>query len=145
MAIDSDLVKSLSEKSDQELIGILDTPADWRPEVIDFVRSELGRRSISTSQIDQKLADNTRQRVEELQKKSIEPLSFWDTVFTALYGGGLGLFGLIFVWPQSSRFKSDGFVLKYKKSWQIYWLAFGVRMAIVLLLIAYIIIVPAGH
>ncbi|MGA3284266.1 MAG: hypothetical protein ABSD57_07400 [Verrucomicrobiota bacterium] len=121
MSIAPDLAKSLSEKSDQELIGILESPADWKPEVIDFARSELGRRSISTAQIDQKLADSTKQKAEEFQKRSTEPLSFWETVFTALYGGGLGLLGLIFVWPQASRFKSSGFLLKSKKSWHIYW------------------------
>jgi hypothetical protein len=141
MAIDSDLVKSLSEKSDQELIGILDTPADWRPEVVDFARSELGRRSISTEQIDQKLAENTKHKAEELQKRLIVPLTFWDIFFTAMYGGALGLFGLLLLWPQASRFKREGFLLKAKKSWRIYWLAFGVRMAIVFLVIAFFIFV----
>jgi hypothetical protein len=139
MAIDSDLAKSLSEKSDQELIGILETPADWRPEVIDFSRSELARRSISTTQIDQKLAVNTKHTAEELQKRSIEPLTFWEKFFAALYGGGLGLIGLICVWHDTSRFKSEGFLLKSKKSWRLYWLAFGVRMAIVFLVIAFFI------
>jgi hypothetical protein len=74
MSIAPDLAKSLCEKSDQELIGILQNPADWMPEVADFARSELGRRSISTAQIDQKLAANTKHKAEELQKRSIEPL-----------------------------------------------------------------------
>lgn len=143
MAIDTDLAKSLSEKSDQELIGILETPADWRPEVIDFARSELGRRSISTTQIDQKLASNTKHTAEELQKRSIEPLTFWQTFFAALYGGGLGLLGLICVWYDTSRFKSDGYQLKAKKSWRIYWLALGVRITAVVLLI--IIAVSTRH
>jgi hypothetical protein len=141
MVIDSDLAKSFSEKSDQELIGILETPADWRPEIVDYVCAELGRRSISTAQIDQKLAENTKQKAEELQKRSIMPLTFWETFFAALDGGALGLFGLLFLWPQASRFKREGFLLKAKKSWRIYWLAFCVRIAIVIFVIAFFIFV----
>jgi hypothetical protein len=140
MAIDSDLAKSLSEKSDSELIGILENSADWKPEVVDFARSELGRRSISTTQIDQKLADNAAQKAEELRKRSTEPLTFWETVFAAIDGGALGLFGLVFLWPQASRFKSDGYLLKSKKSWQLYWFAFGVRITIVLLVIGFFLV-----
>jgi hypothetical protein len=113
----------------------LDNPADWRSEVVDFARSELGRRSISTAQIDQKHAANAKQEAEELRKKSTERLTFWETVISALYGGGLGLFGLLFLWPQASRFKSEGFLLKSKKSWRIYWLALGVRIALGLVLV----------
>jgi hypothetical protein len=141
MAIDSDLIRSLSDKSNQELIGILETPADWRPEIVEFARSELGRRSISAAQIDQNLTDKAKKKAEELQKKSTDPLSFWETASTVLYGGGLGLLGLLFVWPQTSRFEAEGYLLKSKKSWRIYWIAFGVRMAAVLLLIAFIIFV----
>lgn len=145
MPIGPDIAKSLSEKSDAELIAILENPTDWMPPVVEFVRSELARRSVSTAQIDQKLADDAKHDVEELQKRSTEPLSVWETFLAALYGGGLGLLGLLCVWHDTSRFKSDGYLLKTKRSWRIYWLAFSVRVAIVLLLVAYIIIAPAGH
>jgi hypothetical protein len=141
--IDSDLAKSLSEKSDQELIGILERPADWKPEVVDFARSELGRRSISTAQIEQTLTEKMKQKDEEFQKRSSVPLTFWESVFTALYGAGLGLLGLFFVWPQTSRFKSEGYILKSKKSWRLYWFAFGVRLAAVIILV--IIAVATSH
>jgi hypothetical protein len=145
MSIEPDLAKSLSEKSVQELIDILEKPGDWMPEVVGFARSELGRRSISTTQIDQTLAENAKQKAEELKERSSEPLTFWEAFFAALDGGALGLFGLLFLWPQANRFKRDGFLLKAKKSWRIYWLAFGIRMAIVLLLVVFFIIASAGH
>ena len=144
MAIDTDLAKSLSGKSNQELIAILEKPDDWMPPAVEFARSELGRRSISAAQIDQKLDDDAKQKAEELQKRATEPLSFWETVFSALYGGGLGLFGLLFLWPQASRFQSEGFLLKSKKSWRIYWLAFGVRAAVALVLVG-IAITTSAH
>jgi hypothetical protein len=134
-SIDSDLAKSLSEKSDRELIDILGNPADWKPEVVDFARSELGRRSISTAQIDQKLAEEKKQKAEELEKKSNEPLTFWESVFAAFNGAVLGLLGLFFVWPRAARFKSNGYILKSKKSWRLYWFGFGVRLTAVVILI----------
>ena len=139
--IDSNFAKSLSEKSDQELVGILENPADWRPEVIDFARSELARRAASPAQVvspaqtEQKLEEDTKKTDEERQKRSSLPLSFWESVFTAFYGAGLGLLGLFFVWARSSRFKSNGYTLKSKKSWQLYWFAFGVRLAVVAILV----------
>ena len=141
--IDSDLAKSLSEKSDQELIGILENPADWRPEVVDFARLELGRRSVSTAQIEQTLTEKTKLKDEELQRRSSVPLTSWESVFTALYGAGLGLLGLLFVWPQASRFKSEGYILKSKKSWRLYWFAFGARLAAVVILV--VIAVATSH
>jgi len=134
-SIDSDLAGSLSEKSNEELIGILASPADWRPAVINVARSELGRRSISTAQVEQKLAEDAKKKAEEFQKRSDVPLSFWDSVFTALCGAILGLFGLFFVWPLASRFRRDGYIMKSKKSWRLYWFAFCVRLAAVVILV----------
>jgi hypothetical protein len=84
-----------------------------------------------------------KQKDEEFQKRSSVPLTFWESVFTALYGAGLGLLGLFFVWPQTSRFKSEGYILKSKKSWRLYWFAFGVRLAAVIILV--IIAVATSH
>ena len=142
-SVEEELAESLSSKSDQELIEILEHPADWRPEVVDFARSELGRRSVSPEQIEQKIACDAKQRAEEFQKRSYVPLTFWESVFTALYGACLGLFGLFFVWPQASRFKTDGYILKSKKSWRLYWMAFGARMAVVVILI--IVVAATSH
>lgn len=135
--IDSDLVKSLSEQSDQELIGILENPADWRPEVVEFARSELGRRSLSIENIDQTLAEKSKQRAEELQKRADVPLTFWESVFTALYGAGLGLLGALFVYFQVSRFKAEGYTLKCTRSWRLYWFAFGARIVGIILLVIF--------
>jgi hypothetical protein len=142
-SVELELAESLSSKTDQELIGMLERPAEWRPEVVDFARSELGRRSFSPEQIEQKIAKNTMQQAEAFQKRSDVPLTFWESVFTALYGAGLGLFGLLFVWPQASQFKTEGYILKSRKSWRLYWLAFGARLAVVVILI--IIAVAASH
>ena len=65
MSIDPDLAKSLSEKSDQELIAILENPADWMPPVVEFARSELAHRSISTEQITQTIDINAKQKADE--------------------------------------------------------------------------------
>ena len=135
--IDSVLAKSLRERSDRELLSILENPVDWRPEVIDFARSELGRRSISTAQIDQKLSNEAHQRAIELQERSRLPLTSWESFWTILYGAGLGLLGLFAVWPQASRFKLNGYILKSKRSWRLYWFAFGARILGVILLIVY--------
>lgn len=141
--IDGDLAKSLSQKSDDELIHILEKADLWRSEVIDFAKLELKRRSVSTAQIEQSLAEKSKRREEELEKRSSIPLTFWESVFTALYGAGLGLLGLLFVWPQASRFESDGYILKSEKSWRLYWFAFGLRAAVII--IAIIIGVGISH
>jgi hypothetical protein len=80
---------------------------------------------------------------EKLARYANDPLTFWESVFTALYGAGLGLLGLIFVWPQASRFRSAGYILKAKKSWRLYWFAFGIRLAAVVILV--IIAVATSH
>ena len=108
------------------------------PEVVDFTRSELGRRSISTAQIDQRNADCAKQKAEE-------SLSVWETISAALEGGGLGLLDLFFAWLQASKFKSNGYLLKSKKLWKIATVAFGIRVVIVLLLVAYFIITSSGR
>lgn len=113
--IDADLTKSLSAKSDRELIDILDNSADWRPEVVDFARSELGRRSTSNAQIAEKLVERTKQRATELQKQAM-PLTFWPRaaivltvvalfclvfpillMFSGAYMEGLGLFFVLYL------------------------------------------------
>jgi ABC-type Fe3+-siderophore transport system permease subunit len=132
-SIDSELAKSLSEKSDQELIGILQSPTDWKPEVVDFARSELGRRSVSTARIEQTLAEKTKQKDEELQKRSSVPLTFWESFLSVLFGATLTLFGLIFAGLQASRFNSEGYILKSKWTWRLYWLGFGVWLAVVVI------------
>jgi hypothetical protein len=136
MGIDPELAKDLSEKSNPELIAILEKPDDWMPPVVEFARLELGRRSVAPVQIEQLIAEKATQNTEELQRRATQPLSFWEIVFSALYGGVLGLLGLVFIWLQASRFKSQGFLLKANKSWRVYWLGFGCRIAVVLLILA---------
>lgn len=131
--IDPELARSLSEKPERELMGILENPDDWRPEVVDFARSELGRRSVSTAQIDQKLAEEARQRAEQLGPEASEPLSFRASVLPVICGVVFGLLGLLLVWPQASHFKSEGYILKSKKSWSLYWTAFCVRLGVVVI------------
>ena len=132
MSIDPNIAKNLSEKSDQDLIAIVANPADWMPPVVEFARSELGRRSISVDQINQMLAINAKHESEEFQQKSNQALTAWEITWTAL-AGVLGLLGLIFVIPQSSRFTSNGFLRKAKQSWRIYWLVFGIHAVCLLL------------
>jgi len=141
--IGSDLEKSLSEKPDRDLVSILENPDDWKPEVVDFARLELGRRSVSLTQIDRTLAEKDKQKDEELQRRSIVPLTFWESFFAVLDGALLGLFGLLFIWPQASRFRANGYMLKSKKSWKLYWVAFGVRVTVVI--ISLVIIVSISH
>jgi len=62
MSVTPEIAKDLSEKSNQELIAILENPSDWLPQIVEFARSELGRRLISTEQIDQTLAVNAKQK-----------------------------------------------------------------------------------
>src|SRR5215470_16760534 len=118
LAIHPDLAKSLSEKSVRELVAILENPGDWKPEVIDFARMELGRRSI---QVDQVLAEAMKEKAEESQKRGTVALTFRESFFAALYGVGLGFLGLVFQWPAASRFQSNSYILKHQKSWQLYW------------------------
>ena len=72
-----------------------------------------------------------RQSVEEYHKRSEVPLTFWESVYAAFSGAGLGLLGLLFIWPRANRFESEGYSLKSKKSWRLYWFAFGIRLAAV--------------
>ena len=76
----------------------------------------------------------------KLAKNMNELLSFGETVNTALSGAGLGLLGLFFVWPRASRFKSEGYILKSKKSWQVYWFAFSARLAAMLIFIIVVLV-----
>jgi hypothetical protein len=85
----------------------------------------------STQEQVEKSAEEARQRTEAFQKRSGEPLMFWETVSAAFSGAGLGLLGLLFEWHEASRFSRDGYDLKSKKSWQLYWFSFGVRLAVV--------------
>jgi hypothetical protein len=135
--IDPELAKNLSAKSEQELFGILENPADWRPEVIDVARAELGRRSISQAQIDETLAEDEKRRIEQLGPMANEPLTLSESVSAALSAVGLGLLGLVFVWPQAHRFKARGYLLKSKRVWSVYWKAFGVRIVILISLVVY--------
>jgi hypothetical protein len=137
--IDSALAKSLSEKSEDELLAMLGSPSDWRTEVLDFARSELGRRSVSTVEIDQALSEKAKEHAETLGKRAEVPMTFWESAFSVIYGAGLGMLGLLAIWPQASRFKSQGYLLKAQKSWTLYWLGFGSRIVLVLILILWAI------
>ncbi len=82
-------------------------------------------------QTEKKFAEESRQITEAFQKRLCEPLTFWQTVSAVLSGVGLGLLGILVEWHQASRFSSDGYDLKSKKTWELYWISFGVRMLIV--------------
>jgi hypothetical protein len=126
-------------EGDQVVRRTIDGEYSWT-NVAELCKNDI----VKSKPIDPKeLEQDRKQKVEEFQKRQFEPLTFWDSFFTALYGAGLGLFGLVFVWPQASRFKSDGYILKSKKSWQLYWMAFGARLAIVILLV--IVAVATSH
>jgi hypothetical protein len=133
--IDPKLAESLRARSDEDLISIFEKPDDWRPEVVEYARSELTRRSISPEQIRQRLAEDAKQKAEELQRRSSVPLSFWQSFFTVFYGVVFGLLGLLVVWPRASRFRSSGYVVKATNIWRLYWLGFGVRAALVVIFI----------
>jgi hypothetical protein len=68
-------------------------------------------------------------------KRANEPLTFFESLFAVLSGAALGLLGGVLLWSQTSRFKSNGYLLKYSKSWQLYLLGFGSRFAVIILLI----------
>jgi hypothetical protein len=140
MSVAPEIAKDLSEKSNQELISILENPADWVPQVIDFARSELTRRSVSVEQIDQRLAIDAKQKAEEFKLRSTQPLTTWEFFFAAICGF-IGLIGLIFVASKASRLKSDGFMLKSKKSWQIWGIVFGIKLVVVFVLGYYWLII----
>ena len=127
--MDAELTKSLSEKSNQELFEILENPADWRPEVVEFARSELERRPISKAEI----AQATPER--GTQKKAHEPLTFSESFLPVLLGALLGLLGAFLLWLLASHFKTDGYNLKYKRCWRLYWIALGTRFAVMFLII----------
>ncbi|HEX3627046.1 MAG TPA: hypothetical protein VH280_16675 [Verrucomicrobiae bacterium] len=135
--IDSELAKSLSKKTDQELVAILECPADWRPEVVDFARFELGRRSVPMEQIEEALAKTEKLKDEELQKRSNVPLPLWESILPVLAGFGLNLFGLIYVGLQASRYKSDGYALKSKRMWRLYLFGLGAWLLMVIYICCY--------
>ena len=136
-------LKSREIDGDQVVRRTIDGEYSWLS-VADLCKSEIVKsKPIDPKELEQKLAEEKKQKAEELQKRLIEPLTFWESVWTALFGAGLGLFGLVFVWPQASRFKKDGYILKSKKSWHLYWMAFGARLAVVVILV--IVAVATSH
>jgi len=116
---------SLSGKSDKELVGILQSPNYWQPAVVEFARSELARRSVPVEQIESKITEKVQIAAEELQKKAQVPLASGDVVWTVL-NGIIGPPGLLLQYWLASRFKNEGYVLKSKKSWRLFWLVFAI-------------------
>jgi hypothetical protein len=88
-------------------------------------------QAVAQEQVEKKFAEEARQITEAYQKRSCEPLTFWQTVSAVLSGAGLGLLGILVEWHQASRFSSDGYDRKSKRTWEIYWLSFGVRLGVV--------------
>lgn len=128
--VDAALAQSLSGKSDQELIGILANPADWRPEVVEFARAELEHRSTSGAQVDEKVAEITEGR----KLRSDVPLSSQQCILPFVLGFVFGFLGFLFVWRRASRFEKEGYTLKAQKTWHLCWLGIGVRLALALTL-----------
>lgn len=126
MPSDLEIIQSLSEMSSQELIGILEVPADWTPAALEFARLELARRSVN---IEQEIAVSATRRTEELQRRSIQPLTRTEFAWVTLYGV-IGLLGLYFVWGDASRYKAEGYLLKSQRCWRVYGIVFGIRMAV---------------
>jgi len=122
-----ELIKSLSEKSDKELVGILESPDYWQPEVVEFARAELARRSAPVEQIESKIAEKARMDTEELQKKAQVPLASGDVVWTVINGIiGLAGPGFFCQYWLASGFKNEGYLLKSKRSWRLFWLVFAI-------------------
>jgi hypothetical protein len=88
-------------------------------------------QSSTQEQVKERFAEKASRRTEAFQKRSGESLTLWETVSAAFSGAGLGLLGLLVEWHEASRFSRDGYDLKSKKSWQLYWFSFGVRLAVV--------------
>jgi hypothetical protein len=116
-----ELRSSLTQKSDEELLAMLDTPEDWRPEVVDFARDELTHRSVD---IDKQLAA-LPQHDPEVQRKATEPLSRWQFFWAIVAGACPLLPGIILAWSEASRYKSEGFQSKSQQFWNICWTTFG--------------------
>ena len=90
-----------------------------------------------------RIAEKAKQEAEAFQKRSDVPLTFWECFFEVVCGACLGLFGLLFVWPQASRFKREGYILKSKKTWRLYWMGFGARLAVVIIMV--VVVVVTSH
>lgn len=129
--LNPELIKSLSEKTDKELIGILESPDYWQPEVVEFARSELARRSVPVEQIEGEITEKAKIEAEELQKKAQVPLTSSDVVWTVINGiiGPMGP-GLLLQFWLASGFKNEGYFLKSKKSWRLFWLVFAIAFVL---------------
>ena len=72
---------------------------------------------------------------DEQAQRTIQPLSISEIIFTAL-AGVIGLIGLFFCDTPGIQIQSERILLKHRKTWQIYWLAFGLKWAFLLLMFA---------
>lgn len=129
-SIDANLAQSLGSKSEEELVGILVTPEDWRPEVVDFARAELERRSILGVEIERKLSEKAQQKGERAEV----PLTRRESVGPFLLGFFLGTLGFLITWPIASRFERRGYVLKARRCWRMCWYGLGAGIATLIVL-----------
>ena len=133
--LNPEVIKSLSQQSDKELVNILWNPDDWKPEVLEFVRTELARRSVSVEKVESKISEQAKIDAEELHKRAQVPLTTSETVWTIIYGfiGPMGP-GLIIQFFTASSFKKNGYFLKSKKSWRLFWLVFAIVFVLTVVL-----------
>jgi hypothetical protein len=112
-----ELAQNLTHRSDQELLAILASPDDWQPDVVAFAQAELERRSVPHEQIAERLAEVT----EQLRLKAITPLTHSEMFLSAVCVL-IGCIGIVVVAYQASRFNQDGYTLKARRAWQVYWI-----------------------
>jgi hypothetical protein len=52
MSTPEDLAQQMAEKTDQELLAMFTSPADWTAQALDSAKAELRKRNVDTSHID---------------------------------------------------------------------------------------------
>ena len=52
MSTPEDLALQMAEKTDEELLAMFTSPADWTPEALGSAKAELRKRNVDTSQIE---------------------------------------------------------------------------------------------
>ena|ERR1017187_863272 len=52
MSTPKDLAQQMADKSEQELLAMFASPADWTPEALDSAKAELRKRNVDTSHIE---------------------------------------------------------------------------------------------
>ena len=95
-----DINPPIKERNTDDLLKIVGTPKDWRPEIVNLAETELKNRKIDKEKI--KTAKHLSQKREKLKKsKKANESLFWDFISEP--------FGTLIVILFSWELKKDGF------------------------------------